>query len=173
MPMSARTRRASPLRQPLRTVRLVEQRVAVFVRRYSLLLLRMSLGVVFIWFGGLKVANVTPVADLVAATVPWLGRTWFVPALGAIEVLLGIALIVGRHLTIVGCALAVHLAGTFLVLVMQPHVAFQNGNPILLTTIGEFVVKNLVLISAGLVVASRHPTYRAVGRVPADATDMS
>jgi len=54
------------------------------------------------------------------------------------------------------CAvLAAHLCGTFLVLVMEPELAFQNGNPLLLTTIGEFVVKNLVLISAALVLASK------------------
>jgi hypothetical protein len=48
-----------------------------------------------------------------------------------------------------------HLTGTLLVFVMQPHVAFKHGNPLLLTTEGEFVLKNVVLISAGLVLASR------------------
>jgi uncharacterized membrane protein YkgB len=46
------------------------------------------------------------------------------------------------------------LAGTFLVLVVRPDIAFQAGNPFLLTTEGEFVVKNLVLIAGGLVVGS-------------------
>ena len=44
------------------------------------------------------------------------------------------------------------MAGTFLVLVVKPEIAFQGGNPLLLTTEGEFVIKNLVLIAAGLVV---------------------
>ena len=44
------------------------------------------------------------------------------------------------------------MAGTFLVLVLRPDVAFQAGNPFLLTTEGEFVIKNLVLIAAGLAV---------------------
>jgi putative oxidoreductase len=39
--------------------------------------------------------------------------------------------------------------------VMEPELAFQNANPLLLTTIGEFVVKNVVLISAALVLASK------------------
>lgn len=47
------------------------------------------------------------------------------------------------------------LCGTFLVLLMEPQLGFQGGNPLLLTTIGEFVVKNVVLISAGLVLASK------------------
>lgn len=133
----------------------IEGRAAALVRPYSLPLLRVSLGVVFIWFGALKVANATPVAALVAGAVPWLDPSWFVPALGVLEVLLGVALIAGRWLTAVGVVLAGHLSGTFLVLVMQPEVAFQHGNPLLLTTEGEFVVKNVVLISAALVLASR------------------
>ena len=171
MPISTETRRASIVHGPVLVVRLVEQRIAALVRPYSLILLRMSLGVVFVWFGALKVADATPVADLVAATVPWMDRSWLVPLLGGIEVLLGIAMFVGLRLTLVGFTLAAHLVGTFLVLLMQPHVAFQHGNPMLLTTVGEFVVKNLVLISAGIVVASRHHAPRPVSRAAADTAD--
>lgn len=46
------------------------------------------------------------------------------------------------------------IAGTFLVLVLRPEVSFQRNNPLLLTMTGEFVVKNLVLIAAGLVIGS-------------------
>jgi uncharacterized membrane protein YkgB len=133
----------------------VEQRVVAVLRRVGLTLLRVSLGVVFVWFGALKVANLTPVGDLVAGTLPFLDPTWFVPFLGAVEVALGLALLLGRAITVVGAVLVAHLCGTFLVLVMQPELAFQNGNPLLLTTIGEFVVKNVVLISAALVLAAR------------------
>ncbi|HEU5485018.1 MAG TPA: DoxX family membrane protein [Microlunatus sp.] len=133
----------------------VETTIAAVTGRFSVPLLRVAMGIVFIWFGALKVAGTTPVADLVAGTVPWLDRAWFVPALGAVEVLLGVALLIGRMITFVGVVLTAHLCGTFLVLVMEPGLAFQNGNPLLLTTIGEFVVKNVVLISAALVLASK------------------
>jgi hypothetical protein len=53
------------------------------------------------------------------------------------------------------------MAGTFLVLVTLPAVAFQQANPLLLTAVGEFVVKNVVLLSAGLVVASGVRPLRA------------
>lgn len=52
-----------------------------------------------------------------------------------------------RWLRSVLAVLVGHLTGTFLVLVTQPGVAFQDGNPQLLATEGEFVVKNLVLIA--------------------------
>jgi putative oxidoreductase len=133
----------------------VEQRAVAVLRRVAPTLLRVSLGVVFIWFGALKVVNLTPVGDLVAGTLPFLDPTWFVPVLGAVEVALGIGLLLGRAITLVCAVLVAHLCGTFLVLVMQPELAFQNGNPLLLTTIGEFVMKNVVLISAALVLAAR------------------
>ncbi|MFP5283296.1 MAG: DoxX family membrane protein [Actinomycetes bacterium] len=155
--------KAAPSKRGLRPALTALEATAVrTVRPYSLLLLRVSLGVVFVWFGALKVANATPVGELVAGTVPWVDPNWFVPALGGVEVVLGLALLVGRWLTLVSAVLIGHLCGTFLVLLMQPELAFQNGNPLLLTTIGEFVIKNVVLISAGLVLASklREPAAR-------------
>jgi putative oxidoreductase len=123
------------------------------VARAGVPLLRLSLGLVFVWFGALKVADRTPVGDLVAGTVPWLDATWFVPALGAFEVVLGLALIGGFRLSWVAVLMAAHLAGTFLTFVVQPEVAFTQGNPLLLTTEGEFVAKNIVLATAALIVA--------------------
>jgi len=135
-------------------------------RRISLPLLRFSLGLVFVWFGALKVVGTTPVADLVARTVPFLDRTWFVPMLGAFEVALALALMIGRGLRWVTAVMVLHLCGTFLVFVTQPGRAFQHGNPLLLTTEGEFVLKNIVLIAAAIVVAThvRRPRMASAGR---------
>lgn len=123
------------------------------LRWISLPLLRASLGLVFVWFGGLKVAGVTPVGDLIAGTLPWLDPGWLVPALGWFEVGLGLALMIGYRLRWVCAAMVAHLGGTFLTAVTQPSVIFQDGNLLMLTMEGEFVLKNVVLITAGLVVA--------------------
>ena len=131
-------------------------RLTIFVRRVSLPMLRGSLGLVFAWFGALKIAGTTPVAALVARTLPFFDARWFVPALGLFEVALAVALVSGRWLRSVVVIMAMHLCGTFLVFFTQPSVTFQNGNPLLLTTEGEFVLKNIVLIAACLVVAT-HP----------------
>jgi putative oxidoreductase len=119
----------------------------------SLPALRMALGAVYLWFGGLKVAGVSPVADLVEGTVRFLGPPpWFVPALGLVEVGIGAWLLVGRRLRPLLPIFAGHMVGTFAVLVTQPAMAFQDGNPLELTSTGEFVVKNLVLLAAGAAV---------------------
>lgn len=140
--------------------RAADARVVGVLRRVGLPLLRVSLGVVFVWFGSLKIAGVTPVADLVADTVYWFDPDWFVPLLGGFELAVGAFLIVGRFMRVVLLMFALQMIGTFLVFVVQPDVAFQDGNPLRLTVEGEFVVKNLVLLSAGLVVGSRLPRPR-------------
>lgn len=49
---------------------------------------------------------------------------------------------------------AAQMLGTFLTAIVLPHVVFRDGNPLLLTVEGEFILKNLVLLAAGLVVGS-------------------
>lgn len=140
----------------------LDERARTALRKYAPSIMRWALGLIFIWFGALKVANLTPVADLVANTLAFvpIPASIVVPALGAFEIVAGLALITGRMLRPVLAAMVAHLTGTFLVLVTQPAVAFQDGNPLLLTTEGEFVVKNLVLIAGALLVAAALPSLR-------------
>ena len=133
----------------------IDSMVLALLERIALPLLRLSLGIVFVWFGILKITGQTPVAQLVADTVFWIDPDWFVPLLGVLEALVGMGLLLGRGLRLVLALFILQMIGTFLVLVIQPDVAFQNGNPLVLTTEGEFVVKNLVLLSAGLTIGSR------------------
>jgi uncharacterized membrane protein YkgB len=133
----------------------IDARVRGFLDRVGVPLLRISLGVVFLWFGLLKVFDVSPVSGLVAKTIYWFDPDLVVPALGAIEVFVGTCLLAGRLMRVAIPLLVMQMAGTFLVLVLLPDVTFRDGNPLLLTVEGEFVVKNLVLFSAALVIGSR------------------
>ena len=135
-----------------RLVRL-DRAVRELLGRVGPLLLRLSLGTVFVWFGLLKVLSASAVGGLVATTVPF-ESSWFVPVLGVVEVVIGLAFVTGRFMRAMLPLFVLHLAGTFLVLIVLPEVAFENDNPLMLSIVGEFVVKNLVLLSAGLVVAS-------------------
>jgi uncharacterized membrane protein YkgB len=62
--------------------------------------------------------------------------------------------LLGVGLRVVLLLFLLQMAGTFLVFVTQPGESFQDGNPLLLTTTGEFVLKNVVLIAAGLAVGA-------------------
>lgn len=125
-----------------------------FMQNWGVRILRWALAVVFIWFGLLKVFKVSPVADLVAQTVYWFEPTWFVPFLGVWETLVGLGLLLGKALRLVLFIFFLQMAGTFLVLILHPDLSFQNGNLLHLTVLGEFVVKNLVLLAAGMVIGA-------------------
>ena len=140
------------------------------LRRHGIAVLRFSLATVFVWFGALKVLDVSPVVDLVASTVYWLDPDWFVPALGVVEILIGLSLALRLGLRLALAALFLQLLGTFLVFFLEPDIAFQDGNPLKLTTEGEFIVKNLVLLAAAIVVGTSvgepEESISAVGEDP-------
>lgn len=131
--------------------RAADDRAAAVLQPVALAALRVLLGLLFVWFGGLKVAGASPVEVIVAGTLPWLDPAVSVTALGGVEVALGAALVCGVAVRLVLPALATHLAGTFLTFLMLPELMFREHNPLLLTESGEFVTKNLVLIAATLV----------------------
>jgi uncharacterized membrane protein YkgB len=141
----------------------VDARLIPLLRRVAVPLLRVSLGVVFVWFGALKIFEVSPVSDLVAKTVYWVDPNWFVPALGVFEVTLGVLLLLGRAMRLALLLFLAQMAGTFVTFLVLPEVTFQHGNPLLLTVEGEFVVKNLVLLCAGLVVGTTVRRRRDLG----------
>jgi putative oxidoreductase len=130
----------------------IDRKVIGFMSSYAILIIRLSLGIVFVWFGLLKVMGVSPVFDLASHLVYWLPSELFVPLLGIWEMAIGVGLLLGKALRVILSMLFLQLAGTFLVLIILPEAAFQGGNPLFLTTEGEFVIKNLVLIAAGLAV---------------------
>lgn len=139
----------------------LDRRLIAWMAAHGTGLLRIALGVVYLWFGGLKLAGRSPVAELVAQSVPWVPPDILLPALGLWEVAVGSGLVLGIAIRLVLLLFWLQLLGTLSVPILLPEISFQQGNPLLLTTTGEFVVKNLVLISAGLVVGS---TVRPRGR---------
>lgn len=141
-----------PVRSPFERI---DRRVTDFLDRYGVLALRIALGVIYIWFGALKVIGRSPVEDLVRDTVFFLpDGQYIVYGMGAWEIVIGLGLLFPVALRLTLAMLWLQLGGTFLALVVLPDQCFQDYNPLLLTTTGEFVVKNIVLITAGLVIGS-------------------
>ena len=122
------------------------------MNRWGIPILRFALGIVFLWFGSLKIFNVSPVAGLIAGTYSFLPLQTFMAVLGVWEVIIGIGLIFKLSLRITLAFLWIQMAGTLFSLILNPSIFFQGGNLLLLTTEDEFVVKNLVLIAAGIVI---------------------
>ncbi|WP_090507281.1 hypothetical protein [Natronorubrum sediminis] len=127
--------------------------IAAQMDRWGMTILRGAVAIVFIWFGALKIFEVSPAGDLVAATVYLVPADLFVPILGVWEVLIGLCLLY-RPLIRVGLFLLFfQLPGTFLPIILLPDVVFVSF-PYALTVEGQYIVKNLVIIGAALVIGS-------------------
>jgi len=124
------------------------------LNRNSLTLLRFSLAIIFIWFGALKPFGQSPAVELITKTVYWFDPKIFIPILGIWEMLIGICLLFPPLIRVGLGLLALQMPGTFLPLVLLPEVCFISI-PFDLTLEGQYIVKNLVLIGAGLVVGSK------------------
>lgn len=137
----------------------LDDRVARFMRRHGVRLLRVAIGVVFLWFGALKlVPGLSPAEGLVKSTVYFVDPDLFYPVLAVWEVLIGLLLLFRPTVRGALFLLALQMPGTFLPFVVLPEVCFSSwpfSSPLdvfALTMEGQYIVKNIVLIAAGLVV---------------------
>ena len=129
-------------------------KLIIFLNRVSLPALRISLGIVFIWYGVLKVFGDSPANDLITKTVYWFNPDIFIPILGIWEAAIGLCLLVPSFIRVGLFLLALQMPGTFLPLVLLPEVCFIEI-PFNLTLEGQYIVKNLVLIGAAMAVGGR------------------
>jgi uncharacterized membrane protein YkgB len=116
-------------------------------------LLRLSLASVFFWFGTLKLAGVSPVVPLLRNTVPLLAASPYIELIGAAEIAIAIGLVIERFSDQAAALMILHLFCTLSLAIIAPTVIFAPAFPVL-TMDGEFLAKNFVLITAGLVVIS-------------------
>ena len=136
-----------------RKVAALDERIILLLDDYSVPLLRYSLAIVFFWFGVLKPIGVSSATEIVSKTVYFLPPELFVPVLGVWEMLIGVCLLHKRLLRAGIALLLLQMAGTFLPLVLLPDVSFATF-PLVPSLEGQYILKNLVLISGALVVAS-------------------
>ncbi len=129
----------------------IDRRIAGFMDKYGRLFLRISLAIIFIWFGALKFLGISPAEELVRRTVYWFQPEIFVPVLGWWEVAIGIGLLIRPLIRVSILLLFLQMPGTMLPLILLPDVCFTQF-PLGLTLEGQYIIKNLILISAALVV---------------------
>lgn len=131
--------------------------------------LRIGLGVVFLWFGLLKFfPDLSPAEELSSRTIERLTLGLVVPdvslpVLAAWETLIGLGLVTGRFLRATLLLLAIQMLGTLTPLVLFPSETFTRF-PYAPTLEGQYIIKNVVLIGAAMVVGA---TVRG-GRIVAD-----
>ena len=128
--------------------------ITKFMSKWGITFLRYSLGLIYIWFGILKPFGLSPAQELVENTVYWFDNPkTFVPILGWWEVIIGLTMCIKPLIRVSIFLLFIQMPGTFLPLILLPEVCFNNF-PFGLTLEGQYIIKNLIIISAALVVGS-------------------
>ncbi|MGH1364111.1 MAG: DoxX family membrane protein [Calditrichia bacterium] len=132
----------------------IDKRITHWLAKHSLPILRIGLGIIFFWFGALKFfPGLSPAESLVRNTVYFVDPNWFIPILAAWECLIGLGLIFGKFMRTTLLLLFLQMPGTALPLVLLPDVVW-NVFPFGLTMEGQYIIKNLVLIGAALVLGA-------------------
>mgnify|MGYP005849686361 CR=1 FL=1 len=132
----------------------LDKKLTNWMANYGLLILRIGLGIVFLWFGLLKFfKGMSPAEDLVRNTIYFVDPDFFLPVLAAWESLIGLGLITGKFLRVTLLLLFLQMPGTALPLILLPEKVWTVF-PFGLTLEGQYIIKNLVLIGAGLVIGA-------------------
>lgn len=129
----------------------LDRTITEWMARYGLRILRIGLGIVFFWFGVLKFfPGLSPAEDLVRHTIYFVDPNLFIPVLATWEALIGLGLIFGKYMRLTLLLLFLQMPGTALPLLILPDVVWTHF-PYGPTLEGQYIIKNLVLIGAGIV----------------------
>lgn len=132
----------------------VDVAITRWMANYGMTILRIGLGIVFVWFGALKLfPGLSPAEELVRNTTYFVDPDWFVPVLALWEMAIGLGLIFRIFMRITILLLFLQMPGTALPLLILPDAVWTQF-PYGLTLEGQYIIKNLVLIGAGLVLGA-------------------
>lgn len=137
----------------------LDRRVTAVLARSGVPVVRLSLAVVFLWFGALKfIPGMSPAEDLAARTIEQLsggavGPALSVPVLAAWECLIGLGLLTGRFLRGTLLLMGLQMIGALTPLLLFPAETFTRF-PYQPTLEGQYIIKNVVLIAAAMVVGA-------------------
>lgn len=146
-----------------------DARIVGWWAKNGIMLMRIALGLIFFWFGALKYFPGLSTAEKLASetilklTFGHMHSSVSMPILATWECAIGIGLLSCRLPRVTLLLLLGQMSGTLLPLVFFPSETWAHF-PYAPTLEGQYIIKNLVFISAGLVVGA---TARG-GRVVSD-----
>ena len=142
-----------------KTFEKADVKITRWMAKHSLSLLRVSIGIIFFWFGVLKFFDgLSPAQDLAIKTIDIVTFGLLTPSiiilgLAIWETAIGIGLIFSLFMRETLLLLYLQMIGTFLPVLFFSSEVF-NIFPYSLTLEGQYIIKNLVLLSAGIVLGA-------------------
>ncbi len=137
----------------------IDYSLVTWMNRNGITWLRVSIGIIFLWFGTLKFfPGMSPAEDLAIATIRKmtfgiLSDQIILYGLASLETLIGAGLLLNLFMRFTLLLLFVQMAGTFFPVLFFPMDVF-NIFPFALTLEGQYIVKNLIIVSAGIVIGA-------------------
>ncbi len=131
-------------------------RTQQLISRHAIRLLRISIGLIYVWFGSLKFFPALSPAELLAEeTIELLFFNLLeghlaILILAGWEVLLGIAFLINYQLKVTVPLMFLHMLCTLVPAFVTPEDVFTHF-PLGLTLVGQYIVKNFVLVTAALI----------------------
>jgi len=117
---------------------------------------RISIFIIFLYFGLLKVLNLSPASPLVEAllnkTSPFIPFDFFLKFFGLFEMFIGILFIIPKLERIAIFFLILHMIIVALPLFLLPRITWQKF--LVPTLEGQYIIKNLAIISLALVIGA-------------------
>lgn len=137
---------------------IVDRRLTRWLAEHGLLFLRISIGLIFFWFGVLKFwPDLSPADQLATETIDRLSLGLIAEdvarvLLAILETTIGIGLIVGKFMRFTLLLLVGQMLGAATPLVLFPDVTWSQ---LLVPTLeGQYILKNIVLVSAALTIGA-------------------
>lgn len=146
-----------------------DEPITEWMARWSMPFLRVSVGIVFFWFGMLKFfPGLSPAQGLAIRTIDVLTfgilrESFIIYTLAVWETLIGIGLIFKIYMRETLALLFLQMVGTITPVFIFPGEVFTQF-PYGLTLEGQYIIKNVVLVSAAIALGS---TVRG-GRIVAE-----
>lgn len=132
----------------------VDASVTRWMAKNGVTLLRISIGLLYIWFGALKlIPGTSPAEALIRESLPFLLMDLFIPFLGLWEVAIGLGFISSKYMRLTIFLMFLQMAGAASPLVINPGAVFVRF-PFVPTLEGQYIFKNMVLIAAAIVVGA-------------------
>lgn len=136
-----------------------ENQLTHWMAENGIAFLRISIGIIFLWFGFIKYfPGLSPIEDLALRTTRVLTFNLFSDnamaiGLATLECLIGIGLITGKFLRATLVLLLIQLVGAISPVFIFPSEVFKII-PIVPNLAGQYIIKDIVLISAGILIGS-------------------
>ncbi len=136
-----------------------EEKAATWMAHHAVVITRIALGLIYVWFGvlkfepGLSEAEDLARRTLAAVTLGLLPPNLCLYGLAIWECAIGVSLLLGRFLKVAIFLLFLQLIGTFLPLLLFPEETWK-AFPFAPTLEGQYIIKNFALIASATVIGA-------------------